>query len=132
MLKTAYVLFIAIISTSCSKSTTENNSGLTFSEINSSFVVTDRNNYNCEKIDENVIKHVLLKGVLVNNRDIHDHYSTVGCTVDGTVVVNKVKEKFVFDYGGYIKIGDNTIIGCAKECCKNNFKFCTWEPSGLK
>lgn len=108
------------------------NNKLIFSHVESDFTVTDRNNYQCEKIDKKIIKHVLLNGIEVTNREIHDHYSTSGCTVEGSIVINQKKEKFSFDYGGYITIGNNLIIGCAKECCKNNFKYCTWEPNGLK
>lgn len=105
---------------------------LLFSDIESDYVVTDKNNYHCKKIDMKIIKHILSKGVEVTDRDIHDHYSTSGCTVEGTLKLNNKIKSFSFDYGGYINIGNNMTIGCAKECCENNFTYCTWEPNGLK
>lgn len=108
------------------------NTRTVFSNIESNYVVTDRNNYQCVNIDKKIIQHVLSTGVEVNGRDIHDFYSTSGCTVEGTLKVNNTSKTFSFDYGGFIYIGNDMIIGCGKECCKDNFEYCTWEPDGLK
>lgn len=108
------------------------NTKTVFSGIESNNVVTDRSNYQCGKINKKVIQHVLSTGVEVTGRDIHDYYSTSGCTVEGKLKVNNVSKKFSFDYGGYIYIGNDMIIACGKECCKNDFEYCTWEPDGLK
>ncbi len=110
----------------------KNDQKLVFTAIKSDYKVTDRNNYGCEKIDETIVKHTLQKGVEVTDRDIHDYFSTSGCTVEGSLIINDTKKSFSFDYGGYIYIGDELIIGCAKKCCENNFKYCTWESNGLK
>lgn len=134
MLRILLVIQMTLFVSACNASgiVNSNNKKLTFSQIESDFTVTDRNNYQCEKVGKKIIKHVLLNGIEVTNRDIHDHYSTSGCTVEGSIIINQKKEKFSFDYGGYITFGNNLIIGCAKECCKNNFKYCTWESNGLK
>ena len=134
MLRIFLIIQLSFFITACGTVEIVNakNSKLMFSSIESNYVITDRNNYQCEKIDENVIQHILSKGVEVTGRDIHDHYSTSGCTIEGSLKVNNKKKSFSFDYGGYISIGNNMIVGCAKECCKNDFKYCTWEPNGLK
>lgn len=134
MLKIFLLIQFTFLISACNTESMVNKSNqkLVFSDINSDFKVTDRNNYQCKKIDGAVIKHVLQKGVEVTNRDIHDNYSTSGCTIEGSLVLNNKNMTFSFDYGGYINVGDNLIIGCAKECCKNNFEYCTWEPNGLK
>lgn len=134
MLRTFLIVQISLFITACNAAdiVNSNNAKLVFSHIESDYTVTDRNNYQCEKIDEKIIMHVLSKGIEATNRDIHDNYSTSGCTVEGTIVVNQKKESFSFDYGGYITFGNDLVIGCAKECCKNDFKYCSWEANGLK
>ena len=134
MLRIFLVMQITLFVSACNAANIVNskNKKLIFSNIESEYIVTDRNNYQCKKINEKIIRHILLKGIKVTHRDIHDNYSTTGCTVEGSIVVNQKKESFSFEYGGYITIGDNLIIGCAKECCENNFKYCTWESNGLK
>lgn len=134
MLRIFLIAQLSFFVTACGavEITSNKKSKLVFSDIESNYVVTDRNNYQCEKIDIKIIQRVLSKGVEVTGRDIHDLYSTSGCTVEGSLKVNNKKETFSFDYGGYIHIGNNMIIGCARECCKNNFKYCTWESNGLK
>ena len=108
------------------------NKTLLFEDIESNYVVTDKNNYHCKKIDKKIIKHILSKGVEVTNREIHDHYSTSGCTIEGTLKINNKNNSFSFDYGGHINIGNDMIVGCAKDCCANKFKYCTWESNDLK
>ena len=134
MLRILLIVQLSFFISACSAGEIANakNSKLVFSSIESNYVITDRNNYQCEKVDKEVIQHILSKGVEVTDRDIHDHYSTSGCTIEGSLKVNNKKKKFSFDYGGYMSIGNNMVIGCAKKCCKNNFKYCTWEPNGLK
>ncbi|MFK5891776.1 MAG: hypothetical protein QM504_00985 [Pseudomonadota bacterium] len=134
MLKIILIIQLSFFMSACGTDEVVNhkNKKLIFSNIKSDYKVTDRNNYHCEKIDKKVIKHVLQKGLEVKSRDIHDYYSTTGCTIKGSLKLNNKAENFSFDYGGYIYIGNNMVIGCAKECCKNNFEYCTWEPHGLK
>ncbi|MFK5913631.1 MAG: hypothetical protein QM484_04580 [Woeseiaceae bacterium] len=134
MLRMLLIIQFTLLVAACDaeKVVNKSNQKLVFSNINSNYKITDRNNYQCKNIDEKVIKHILQEGVVVTNRDIHDSYSTSGCTVQGTLNSNNKSKSFSFDYGGYINIGNNLIIACAKECCSNDFKYCTWEPNGLK
>lgn len=113
---------------SCGSGDIKNNNhkNLVFNNIKSTFELTDLNNYKCETIGQSVINHVIENGVLASDRDIHDHYSTVGCSVNGTLNVNNITTTFNFDYGGILKIGTGQTIACGKTCCKNNFKYCTW------
>ena len=107
----------------------KNHKNLVFNNIKSTFKITDLNNYKCETIDQSVIKHVLINGVIASDRDIHDYYSTVGCSISGTLDVNSTSTTFNFDYGGILKLGNGQTIACGKTCCENNFKYCTWEKN---
>lgn len=107
----------------------KNHKNMVFNNIKSTFKITDLNNYKCETIDQSVIKHVLINGVIASDRDIHDYYSTVGCSISGTLDVNSTSTTFSFDYGGILKLGNGQIITCRKTCCENNFKYCTWGKS---
>jgi len=107
----------------------KNHKNLTFKNIKSTYKLTDLNNYKCETIDESVIKHVLITGVIASDRDIHDHYSTVGCSISGTLDNNGQNTTFSFDYGGILKLGTGQTIACGKMCCANNFKYCTWDKN---
>lgn len=107
----------------------KNHKNLTFNNIKSTYKITDLNNYKCEPIDQSIIKHVLINGVIASDRDIHDHYSTVGCSISGTLDVNNTSTTFSFDYGGILKLGNSQTIACGKMCCENNFKYCTWEKN---
>ena len=98
-------------------------------QIKSTYKVTDLNNYKCEAINQSVIQHVLTNGVIASNRDIHDYYSTVGCSVSGTLNHNGKNTTFDFDYGGILNLGTGQTIACGKKCCENNFKYCTWDKS---
>ena len=98
-------------------------------QIKSTYKVTDLNNYKCEAINQSVIQHVLTNGVIASNRDIHDYYSTVGCSVSGTLNYNGKNTTFDFDYGGILMLGTGQTIACGKKCCENNFKYCTWDKS---
>lgn len=118
--------------TSCAGQTSIKNkihNKLTFSEIETNFELTDLNKYGCEKIDATVIKHVLETGTLISRREMHDHYSTTGCSVKGSMLVNGVKTDFVFEYGGIIYFKNETILGCAQNCCTDKFAYCSWESS---
>lgn len=107
----------------------KNHKNLSFNNIKSTYKITDLNNYKCETIDESVIRHVLTTGVIVAGREIHDYYSTVGCSISGTLDNNGKNTIFSFDYGGILKLGNGQIIACGRTCCENNFKYCTWDKS---
>lgn len=107
----------------------KNHKNLIFNNIKSTFEITDLNNYKCETIDESIIKHVLTNSVIASDRDIHDFYSTVGCSISGTLNNNGQNTTFSFDYGGILKLGTGQTIACGKMCCENNFKYCTWDKN---
>ena len=121
------LLFLVSCNAEHIKNKSHNN--LTFSNIKSTYKVTDLNNYKCKLIDESVIKHMLTHGVIASDRDIHDYYSTVGCSVTGTLNFNGQNTTFSFDYGGILKLGTGQTIACGKTCCENNFKYCTWDKN---
>lgn len=74
--------FVLLLISFCSNEfINKNNKNLIFENIESTFKITDLNNYKCEIIDRSVIKHVLENGVIASDRDIHDYDSTVGCSV---------------------------------------------------
>ncbi len=104
----------------------KNHKNLTFDNIKSTYKITNLNNYKCEPIDQSIIKHVLTYGIIASDRDIHDYYSTVGCSISGTLDNNGQNTTFSFDYGGILKPGYGRTIACGKICCENNFKYCTW------
>ncbi len=107
----------------------KNHKNLTFNNIKSTFKITDINNYKCKSIDQSVINHILTEGVIASERDIHDHYSIIGCSISGTVDLNGKNTTFSFDYGGILKLGNGRTIACGKICCENNFKYCTWNKN---
>ncbi len=104
----------------------KNHKNLTFDNIKSTYKITNLNNYKCEPIDQSIIKHVLTYGIIASDRDIDDYYSTVGCSISGTLDNNGQNTTFSFDYGGILKLGYGRTIACGKICCENNFKYCTW------
>lgn len=114
---------------SCSKNTITNASDhtLVFSDIKSDYVITDINKYGCEKIDKHVIDHILQTGIKISPLDEHDYYSTTGCEISGTLRLSGELYNFKMDYGGILWIGENLVIGCAEECCKQDFEYCTWD-----
>ena len=118
----------------CSSSviTNTNHNNMIFSDIKSDFIITDTNSYDCKKIDNSIIKHVLKTGVVVSQRNIHDYYDTTGCSTKGSVIMNNSPTKFTFEYGGIINLSNGTQLGCAEICCKNDFEYCTWDINGLK
>lgn len=118
--------------TSCAGQTSIKNkihNKLTFSAIETNFELTDLNKYGCEKVDATVIKHVLETGTLISRREVHDHYSTTGCSVKGSMLVNGRETDFVFEYGGIIYFKNEMILGCAQNCCNDKFPHCSWDSS---
>lgn len=104
---------------------------LKFRNINSDFIVTDQNNYQCKNIDKSVIEHVLKKGLITSDSDIHDYYSYTGCSVSGELKIDGTIKNFHFYYGGILSLGNNQTIACGQDCCKNNFKYCTYDNPSL-
>lgn len=103
------------------------NSELEFSNIQSDFAVQDINNYDCEQIDIATLNHIFSTGRITTHRNIHDNHSIVGCSVDGQVMINKDIQEFSFDYGGTMYFKNGEVMACGKDCCHDDFKYCTWE-----
>ena len=92
----------------------------------------DLNNYGCKRIDSSVIKHILKNGTWITEKDVHDYYSTTGCTIKGSVAINNKEIKFVYDYGGIIYFDDRKILGCGENCCREDYPNCSYDKSNLK
>lgn len=124
-----FILTSIIFLLACSSNSITNihNPELLFAKIQSDFIVEDINNYDCEKIDTTTLKHVLSNAIYVTDRYIHDHFSTIGCSIKGQLIMNNKNVGFFFDYGGIIYFENGKTIACAEECCKNDFQYCTWE-----
>lgn len=131
-MKVLWLLVIGVLpAVSCAGQTAIKNkyhNKLTFSAIKSNFELTDSNKYGCERIDASVIKHVLETGTLISRREVHDHYSTTGCSVKGSMLVNGRETDFTFEYGGIIYFKNDMILGCGQNCCSDKFAYCSWEP----
>ncbi|HED34111.1 MAG TPA: hypothetical protein ENJ08_07840 [Gammaproteobacteria bacterium] len=127
-------LIVLILTVSCSSGVIENrlNKDLYYSKIKSDLKLTDRNNLGCERIDISVIFHVLETGVESTGRDIHDYYSTTGCSVAGVLEENSIHADFNFDYGGILHLSTGRILGCGKLCCQNNYIYCSWDENELR
>lgn len=126
-------LFSLFLVTSCTENTIENQNikGMVLSNIKSNYVIENARRMPCDNIDRTILEHVLKTGVMATDRDIHDDYSTVGCSIKGTLDINGQSKAFVFDYGGFFYLGNNQNIACGKQCCANNFIYCTWSEIGL-
>lgn len=101
-----------------------------FSDINSDYEVTDTNNYGCEEIDHEILKHILTTGISITARELHDHYDTTGCSIKGLLTKNYQTASFTFDYGGVFYFSDETLFGCGEKCCEDNFNYCTYSENG--
>ena len=102
---------------------------INYSNIQSEFVVADTNNYGCKPVDESVLKHVLKTGKPASAREIHDYYSVVGCSIEGSLFKDNIQISFTFDYGGIIYFDNGDILACGEECCADGFEYCTWDDS---
>ena len=127
------VVSFSILSTACAPNLVHNklNNKLEFSNLVSDYRVTDVNNYGCEKIGRSSLLHILKTGQEVSDRDIHDHYSTTGCTINGRFSVNGRPTHFTFDYGGIFIFSNGMKLGCGKNCCKGGFTFCSYDDEDL-
>lgn len=119
----------ALILLACSSDKVINihNTDLVFTDIQSDFVLKDINNYDCSEIDISTLKYVLTNGTLTSQREIHDDFSTVGCSIDGQLLLGDKRIDFMFDYGGIFYFKDDNIIACGKDCCRDGFEFCSWD-----
>jgi hypothetical protein len=103
-----------------------------FSELKTDYTLIDLNNYGCQPIDSTVLNYILENGTFVTGKELHDHYSTTGCTIKGSVKINNESNKFVYDYGGIIFFSSGKILGCGEGCCRENYPNCSWDKDNLK
>lgn len=125
------VLISAFFLSACSvhKATNTHNFDLVFTEIQSDFIVKDINDYDCNKIDITTLNYVFSTASPTTHMDVHDNFSTVGCSIEGLITTENENIGFKFDYGGIIYLDNGKIMACGEGCCRNNFKYCTWEKS---
>ncbi|WP_444930765.1 hypothetical protein ACJJIF_02990 [Microbulbifer sp. SSSA002] len=90
----------------------------------------DVNQCGCSLISREKLTHILKTGVNKTSMEIHDHVSTVGCTVNGTLKRNGQVLDFLFDYGGVFYFSDDSMLVCAESCCSDGFEFCSWSEGG--
>jgi len=123
-----FIIATLIIITSCtSKNNLNNNEKPHFSHIQTNFKLTNKNNYPCDTISLSDIQHIVNNGQLVNEREIHDHYAITGCSIDGTLLVNKELYEFTLDYGGIVYINNGMTLACGEACCHSGFTYCSFD-----
>ncbi len=122
------------LNVSCSTYTVanKNHENVNFSKIKSDYRLTDLNSYGCEKINSSEIEHILQAGILVTEKEIHDYYSTTGCSIKGSVLLNGNSTNFTFDYGGIMYFSNGVILGCGENCCSESYPYCSFDAHNLK
>lgn len=126
----AYCFLVCVLVLSaCSSGEVVNshNSEVVFSNIETDFIVEDINGYGCDEITSAVLNYVFENGNYSTQMDVHDNYSTVGCSIKGKLLTNNQVVEFTFDYGGIVNFDNGKIFVCGENCCQNNFQFCTWD-----
>lgn len=123
---------ITIISCATLVVSNERDRATTFSNIDSDYIVTDTNNYGCKTIDLSVLKHILKTGIFVTEKELHDNYSTTGCTIKGRLDMGDKTVNFIYDYGGIVFFDNGRILACGKDCCQENYPNCSWDKENLK
>ena len=78
------------------------------------------------------LQYILKNGTMITGKEAHDYYSVIGCTIKGSVKINRKAHEFVYDYGGLIYFSDGKILGCGEGCCKESYPYCSWNKEGLK
>ena len=106
----------------------KNHKELIFSEIESNLFLSDINDYGCSQIELSDLSFLLGNSTVVSDSIIHDQYSIVGCSVNGTALKNKKKVEFTFDYGGIFYFSDGVVMACGDFCCHHTYEFCSWDP----
>ena len=102
---------------------------LEFTDIQSKFIVKDINNYDCDDIDIATLNYIFTTSSPISQMDLHDYFSTVGCSIKGQVTTKGESIGFKFDYGGIIYLDNGEVMACGEDCCQNDFKYCTWDKS---
>ena len=126
------VLIAVLASYATSHIINKNSSKLVFADLETDYSLTDLNNCGCEKIDLPVLQHILKNGTLIAGKEVSDQYSTTGCTIKGSVMINGKTNQFTYDYGGLIYFSDGRILGCGESCCKESYPYCSWNKEDLK
>jgi hypothetical protein len=132
--KSIITILVVLLLISCSTNLINNkiHENIGFSNINSDYHLTDLNNYGCDKVDSSAIIHILQTGTLISEREVHDYYSTTGCNIKGNIFINGLKTNFTFEYGGIIYFSNGMVLGCGKDCCTENFPYCSYDAEDLK
>ena len=128
------IMILIAICASCSSHTVPNNTdrGIVFTDIKSDYTLNDMNNYGCKPIGLPVLEHIFKNGTFVTEKDLHDQYSTTGCTIKGRVKINNRTNEFIYDYGGIVYLSNGKILGCAQGCCREDYPNCSWDKKNLK
>jgi len=127
-------LGLLLIMASCTSPsvTAHGQDGIVFTDVQTDYRITDQNNYGCNKIDATVLNHILENGIRISEREVHDHFSTTGCTIKGNLKASGKPLDFIYDYGGIMYFADGSILGCAENCCRDNYPNCSWDAEDLK
>lgn len=130
-------LALAVLAIGCDASqpghvTNENRPALQFTDIRSDYATTDVNGYGCTRIDKSVLEHILRYGTWLSEKEVHDYYSTTGCTIRGSVELNGKETKFDYDYVGIMRFANGMILGCGRNCCSESYPNCSWDKQDLK
>jgi hypothetical protein len=124
----AIMILLVAICASCSRYGISNRMypEMVFSNIKSDYAITDLNTYGCTKIDRIVLQRILQYGTWITEKEVHDDYSTTGCTIKGSVAINNKEREFVYDYGGILYFADGKILGCGEACCREDYPNCSY------
>lgn len=127
------IFFLIAIFASCSGYGISNSKypGMVFSNIRSDYSIADLNQYGCTKIDRAVLRRILQYGTRITEKEVHDDYSTTGCTIKGSVAINNKEKEFVYDYGGILYFDDGKILGCGAACCREDYPNCSYGKTFL-
>jgi hypothetical protein len=127
------MILVMLTIASCNKNDvrSETVADLVFSNIESDYKLTDVNHYDCTEINSTVISHILKYGTFVSEPELHDFYSTTGCTVQGRLKVNGELLEFTYDYGGIMYFNNGKTIACGEGCCRDDYPYCSWDKENL-
>lgn len=120
---------LIVVAFGCASTSFARSNKASFTELTIARYDLQGNKY-CDNARRSDLLHVLQTGTFVSDVDIHDNYSSVGCTAEGSVRIDGHKLDFRFEYGGVFYFSDGRKFGCGKACCRDSFKYCTWTENG--
>ncbi len=127
---TGFVLLVTV-ATGCAASgtvTNQSNPSLQFSRIESDFKVSNKNGYDCPTLTPDVLQHILARGKEVDQTELHDYFSYSGCSVTGSMLLNRQQVTFSFDYAGLFRLSNGLLIACTTDCCGDpDYPYCGWD-----